>query len=66
MSTALRQPRVWIYASSKPEPENKPRLRDDQGRVWVAQGGQWHTEDGRHHLGWPELHAHTDLVEEME
>jgi desulfoferrodoxin (superoxide reductase-like protein) len=57
---------VWIYASSKPEPENEPRLRDDQGRVWVARGGQWHTEDGRHHLDWSELHRHTDLVEEME
>jgi hypothetical protein len=64
MSTAL-QLRVWLAGTSKPEPEDKPNLRDDRGRVWLALAGQWHTEDGRHHLCWSELHEHTDLVEEM-
>jgi hypothetical protein len=67
MSTRAVEPRVWLVGGtgSPPPPagDDQPAL-SDLTRVWLpGPNGEYHTEDGRHHASWADLHARHDLVE---
>jgi hypothetical protein len=53
--------RVWLVGAA--QPADSPTVRDDQGRTWSPDAGQWHTVDNRHHQTWQGLASRTDLVE---
>jgi hypothetical protein len=57
----MAQRRTWL-AGVGPAPDAQ-RVRDDQGRVWTKEGGEYHTADNRQHHTAEELHARTDLSE---
>lgn len=69
MSTTTARPRVWLVGGTTgPKPPtgtDKPAVSDGHRRWLPGSADTWHTEDGRHHATWPDLHKRFDLVELM-